>query len=125
MRAARARMLPSPHEWQVTLHELASHPIQRELGVHSQRAMLAFDRASVRLEAGALTRVEVRTVLPNGRYAVSVVEIRCAAGEARVFSTQNYAADGTPGRRDDVPVAFGAIPPGTPVAAIRAAVCPA
>lgn len=96
----------------------------RALGTHQDGPVLAYDRASVRREPGAaLARVTIRSTLPDGRYLISELEIRCAANEARVARTQTYGADGTPGTRDDVPVAFDPIPSGSFVQVIRNDAC--
>jgi hypothetical protein len=98
----------------------------RALGTHQNGTAFAYDSASIRRDpATALARVTLRATLSSGRYAVSEIEIRCAANETRVTSTQNYAADGTRGRRDDVPVAFETIPSGSFVEVIRNDACAA
>jgi uncharacterized protein with NAD-binding domain and iron-sulfur cluster len=38
-----AKWRPSPHEWQVTVHPLGSHPIADDLGVGTQATRLAFE----------------------------------------------------------------------------------
>lgn len=43
VRMTRVRGRPNLHAWQLTIHPLDSHPIERELGVGSQRALMALD----------------------------------------------------------------------------------
>lgn len=43
VKMTRVRGRPSFRSWEVTIHDLDSHPIERELGVGSQRASLALD----------------------------------------------------------------------------------
>ena len=38
-----AKWRPSPHEWQVTVHPIASHPIADDLGLGTQTTRLAFE----------------------------------------------------------------------------------
>ncbi|MGH2847914.1 MAG: NAD(P)-binding protein [Thermoleophilaceae bacterium] len=43
VRVRRVRARPSAREWAVRIHPLDSHPIDQELGLADQRALLAFD----------------------------------------------------------------------------------
>lgn len=98
----------------------------RELGTHDDGMAFAYDRASLRLDpARSVALVAFRSVRPGGSHAVSEVEIRCATNEARVMTTRNYAANGTPGMVDTVPVELQAIPPGSYFELVRTEVCPA
>jgi uncharacterized protein with NAD-binding domain and iron-sulfur cluster len=55
VKATSASVLPSLREWQLTVHELDSHPIARELGVTTQTTRLTFElELSMVVEPGVI-----------------------------------------------------------------------
>ena len=103
----------TPHAW-------------RPLGEPRPGFHLSFDPTPAARTGGVIT-VRVMTRYPAiaraPSYSVSMVEIRCGDGQARVVRTLSYAADGTQTRDDDVPVPFEPIPADSPFHAVRTAVC--
>lgn len=79
------------------------------------------------VRAGDTVTVRLLTRFPpveNGpAYTLSMAEIRCGPGEARVIRTLGYDSNGTQIRDDDVPVAFETIPEGSLFNTVRRAVC--
>jgi len=89
---------------------------------------LSWNAAAV--EHGATLVVPVRSTPPtpgNTAYshAVTRMEMRCAPAEAHAIQTINYRPDGTIGRIDNNPVPFAPIPPGSMMARLHDALCPA
>ena len=88
---------------------------------------VAVDWDAAYLERGDSTFVRIRSTPPEGStryaYAVSRIELRCAAAEGRVVQTLSYGADHNVVRTDDVPQPFVAIPAGSFFDALRQRVC--
>ena len=101
-------------------------PDWRALSSTAER-QLSWDANGVTRD-GETTTVRLRFVQLPARtganaYAISRVEIRCAADQVRVAETVNYAADGTAGRVDSEALPFEAIPPTSIIATVRDHVC--
>lgn len=101
-------------------------PDWREINSNSER-QLSWDANGV-TRNGETATVRLRWVMIPARqganaYAISRVEIRCAAGQARVVETTNYSADGTAGQRDATALPFETIPPNSIVATIHSQIC--
>ena len=97
----------------------------RRLGTSRDRTIW-YDAA--RIDRGPeVVTVRFRTELtqaPETSFStLSRMEIRCAASVARTIETISYAPDGKVIRTDGVPVPFETIPAGSPVEAVRRAVC--
>jgi len=88
---------------------------------------ILYDPAPV-ARAGEVLTARVLTRFAGARpddpaYVVATVEIRCAAGEARVTRTTNHRADGAVVRDDTTPLPFGAIRSDSLFASLRQALC--
>jgi hypothetical protein len=110
---AVAAMQPAPPDW-------------RELSTNAERR-LSWDASGVTRDGETTTvRLRVDTIpAPQGAnsYAISRVEIRCAAGLVRVAETVNYASDGTAGQRDLSETRFDPIPAESIINLVRRQVC--
>jgi hypothetical protein len=85
-------------------------PAWRPLGVSANGRQTFYDPASV-VRSGPVTRVRVRFTEPDA-YSLSMVELRCAAYEARVIGIVSYAPDGSERNRNDMASPFRTIRPG-------------
>ena len=78
----RVSMQRSSRSWDVKIHPLDSHPIDQEMGVASQRAILALD--------GELDMV-VETGAEIGRVAASAAPVTVVEGPAHRSAADNIA----------------------------------
>ena len=89
--------------------------------------IIAWNAAGVSRQ-GDLVLVPVRVTPRPPRtganaYSIARIELRCAANQARVALTENYADDGTPGQRDTETLPFAAISEGTIFETLRNQAC--
>lgn len=96
-------------------------PDWREIGLSVNGRQAAYDRASI-ARAGPVTRVRMRFT-EAGSYAVSMVELRCAAYEARIIGMTTYDANGVEQSRNEMVTPFRAIIAGTFLETLRGEVC--
>ena len=98
----------------------------RELG-EARGVRILYDPAPV-ARAGDLLTVRVLSRYPapaptDAAYLVATVEIRCAAGEARVTRTTNRRADHSIASEDATPQSFDAIRGNSLFAGLREVLC--
>jgi hypothetical protein len=96
-------------------------PDWREIGLSVNGRQAAYDRASI-ARAGPVTRVRMRFT-EAASYAVSMVELRCAAYEARIMGMITYDANGVEQSRNEMVTPFRAIIAGTFLETLRGEVC--
>ncbi len=96
-------------------------PDWRPLGTSTAGRQTSYDGASI-VRAGPVTRVRLRFA-EAGNYALSMVELRCGAYEARVLGMVTYDPNGVEVNRNEMTTPFRAIIAGTFLETLRAEVC--
>lgn len=110
---AAVAMQPAPPDWRV----LNTTP-EREMSWDASGVTRDGETATVRIRF-----IHIPARQGANAYAISRVEIRCAAGLVRVVDTVNYSADGIAGQRDVSQMPFDAIPPDSFINTVRTQVC--
>lgn len=87
--------------------QAAPAPAWRPLGISANGRQTFYDPASV-VRSGPVTRARIRLV-DQSSYSLSMVELRCAAYEARVIGIVTYAPDGSELTRNDMVSPFRTI----------------
>jgi hypothetical protein len=101
--------------------QATAQPGWRPIGVSGNGRQTSYDPASV-VRAGPVTRVSLRFTEQTS-YALSTVELRCAAYEARVVGVVTHAQDGTVVNRNEMATPFRAIIIGSFLDTLARAVC--
>ncbi len=114
-------MAPFPILLLLLAQAAAPQPDWRSLGTSTSGRETSYDAASI-VRAGAVTRVRLRFA-EGGAYALSTVELRCAAYEARVMGSVSYDANGVEQSRSEITTPFRAVIAGTFLETVRAEVC--
>jgi hypothetical protein len=114
-------MAPLPFLFLIAAQAAAPQADWRPLGTSPGGRVTTYDAASV-ARTGAVTRVRMR-FQEGGPYAISVVELRCAAYEARAMGSVTYDANGVELARNEMTSPFRAIIAGTILETLRAELC--